>query len=53
MATPSAASSEHTARPADKRPWRKPVIRVHGDLATLTRAKNPNGVDSGLGTEVS
>ena len=37
----------------ERRVWSKPTLRVHGNLAALTRAKNPNGVDSGLGTEVS
>ena len=48
--TPRTADHETSGQ---KRAWRKPIVRVHGDLATLTRAKNPNGVDSGLGTEVS
>ena len=45
--------SKTAAPKTTKLPWKKPVLVVHGDLATLTRAKNPNGVDSGLGTEVS
>ncbi len=36
-----------------KRVWRKPIVRVHGDLTTLTRAKEAGGQDSGLGTQVS
>ena len=40
-------------RPAARKPWRKPVLVVHGDLMALTRAKNPGGTDSGLGTPQS
>lgn len=36
-----------------RKTWQKPVLKVHGDLAALTRAKDPNGTDSGLGQIVS
>ena len=36
-----------------RKAWRKPVLVVHGDLLTLTRAKDPGGTDSGLGTPTS
>lgn len=39
--------------PAERKTWRKPVLVVHGDLMALTRAKNPGGTDSGLGTPQS
>ena len=42
-----------STKPQARRVWIKPSLRVHGDLATLTRAKNPNGLDSGLGTQIS
>lgn len=37
----------------ERKAWRKPVVKVHGDLAALTRAKNPVPGDSGLGQAVS
>lgn len=40
-------------RSENRKPWRKPVLVVHGDLMALTRAKNPGGTDSGLGTPQS
>ncbi|MCB9675400.1 MAG: hypothetical protein H6737_09815 [Alphaproteobacteria bacterium] len=48
-------SRNESANPArsERRVWTKPTLRVHGDLATLTRAKTPNGFDSGLGNTVS
>ncbi|MEZ4320185.1 MAG: hypothetical protein R3F61_22090 [Myxococcota bacterium] len=48
---PSASSSDrHASEGVARLAWAKPKLQVHGDLATLTRAKSPGGVDSGLGT---
>lgn len=44
---------QNKQRPVARKPWRKPVVVVHGDLMALTRAKNPGGTDSGLGTPQS
>ena len=38
---------------APRKTWKKPVLKVHGELAALTRAKQPGGTDSGLGLIVS
>lgn len=40
-------------RSTPRREWTKPTLRVHGDLATLTRAKSPTPADSAFGTQVS
>lgn len=55
LETPMDKSRNESANPArsERRVWTKPTLRVHGDLATLTRAKTPNGFDSGLGNTVS
>jgi hypothetical protein len=42
-----------TKNAPQRKAWQKPVVKVHGDLGVLTRAKNPNGTDSGLGQIVS
>lgn len=47
--------SQKQQRPnsTERKAWRKPVLVVHGDLLALTRAKDPGGTDSGLGTPQS
>ena len=51
MHTPTRDAARTPSAP--RKTWTKPAVRVHGDLAELTRAKDLGGTDSGLGTPQS